>query len=209
MVSNFRCRLTDTVNSASVHMTVDPLYIPVISLSASPGLTAPAGTPITLTASVVNGGPSPVYEWLVNGLIVPGATTNTYTSTTFADYDSVVCRVTGSGVCSIISFNYVYVTITPSSVNDVTSGVDVHLFPNPNKGGFNIRGTIGESAGESVSFSVTDLLGQEVYSGAVETGSGGLIQHHISLSDGVANGVYVLTMTSGENKKMIRFVVER
>lgn len=209
MVSNFRCRLTDTVNSASVHMTVDPLYIPVISLSASPGLTAPAGTPITITASVVNGGPSPVYEWLVNGLIIPGATTNSYTSSTFADYDSIVCRVTGSGVCSIISFNYVYVTITPVSVNDVTSGTELHLFPNPNKGGFNIRGTIGDQAGENVSFSVTNLLGQEVYAGSVETGSGGVIQHHIDLSDGVANGVYILTMASGENKKMFRFVVER
>jgi hypothetical protein len=190
-------------------MTVDPLYIPDISLSASPGLSVPAGTPVTITATVVNGGPSPEYEWLVNGLLIPGATTNTFTSSTLADYDSVVCRVTGSGVCSIVSFNYVYVTITPSSVNDVTSGNDLYLFPNPNKGGFNIRGIVGDQVGENISFSVTNLLGQEVYSGIVETGSGGAIQHYINLHDGVANGVYVLTMTKGEAKKMFRFVVER
>jgi hypothetical protein len=209
MISNFRCRLADTVSSSNVLMTVDPLYIPVVSISAAPGLSAPAGDPITLTASVINAGPSPLYQWVVNGFIIPGATNNTYTSSTFADYDSVTCSVTGSGVCNITTYNSVYITITPAGVNDVTSGFDVHLFPNPNKGGFRIKGTIGTMNGLPVEMVITNTLGQVVFTGNSTTADNGSVNEDVQLPVSLANGVYILSLRSGEENKMFRFVIDK
>ncbi|MBK6964413.1 MAG: hypothetical protein IPH20_10890 [Bacteroidales bacterium] len=47
-----------------------------IEVSANPVLN---GTQVTFTATPVNGGLNPDYQWRVNGIVVPGVHTQTYT----------------------------------------------------------------------------------------------------------------------------------
>ena len=48
-----------------------------------------SGKPLTFTAAVINGGANPQYQWMVNGVSVPGANGVTFTSSTLADNDVV------------------------------------------------------------------------------------------------------------------------
>jgi hypothetical protein len=209
MGSNYHCRLADTVNSVVVNQTVDPMYIPVISISASPSLTVNAGDPITFTANVLGAGPSPVFEWYVNSLPVPGVTTATFTTTTLADYDSVTCRVTGSGICSITSFNSVYVTILPAGVTSIGADAHVSVFPNPNSGSFNIRADFGATTHDGeVSVMITNVLGQSIYRNVAATHNGRL-DEAVQLPSSLANGVYTLILRKGESSVVYRMVIER
>ncbi|GAA4461991.1 hypothetical protein GCM10023093_07720 [Nemorincola caseinilytica] len=208
MGSNYQCRTADTVASGTINMTVDPLYLPIISIAAIPGLTVNAGDPITFVANVIDGGPMPIYEWYVNSTPVAGVTTGTFTTTTLSDYDSVTCRVTGSGTCSITSFNSVFVTILPVGVPHVSGDVNVSIFPNPNNGDFRIKANMGGATTNDVLITVNDMLGRTVYN-ALATPRRGSIDTMVQLPASVANGVYMLGLRNGNELKVFRFVVDR
>ncbi len=207
MGSNYLCRLADTVNSVVIHQTVDPLYIPVVSISAAPGLVVNAGDPITFIATASGAGPTPVYEWYVNSIPVSGVTTGTFTTTTLADYDSVTCRITGSGVCAVTSFNYVYVTILPVGLTSVTGDDMIRIFPNPNNGNFHIKGVVTNGAADAV-VTISDMLGRVVMSRSAAV-SRGAIDETVVMPAQLAAGVYMLTIQSGEERKTFRIVMER
>jgi hypothetical protein len=208
MGSNYHCRLTDTVNSVVVHQKVDPLYFPIISISASPSLTVNAGDPITFTAFVTGAGPSPVFEWYVNSSLVPGAITNTFTTSTLSDYDSVTCRVTGSGVCSIVTYNSVYVTILPVGVGHIAGEAGISIFPNPGNGQFRLRAAVGAFTLGDVRLNVSDVLGQNVYTGTLQMGANG-IDAVINLPQSLASGVYMLNVGNGIETRQYRLIVGR
>ncbi|MBX2907048.1 MAG: Ig-like domain-containing protein [Taibaiella sp.] len=208
MGSNYVCLATDTVNSADVDMTVDPLYIPLISISASPGLVISPGVPVTFTAAVTGAGPSPAYQWMVNGSIIPGATESTFTSSTLSDYDSISCAVTGSGVCAITTFSYVFISVWPLGVDDASAtNMSMCVFPNPNNGEFRLRGRT-TGAGNAV-VTVSNTLGQIIYTATLETNSGGLFAHAFRLADNVPGGVYILNVQTEAGKRSTRIVVNR
>lgn len=210
MGSNYMCLATDTVNSADVHMTVDPLYIPIISISASPGLIVSPGVPVTFTASVTGAGPTPTYQWMVQGSIIAGATTNTFTSSTLSDYDSISCAVTGSGVCAIATFSYVFISVWPLGVNDqLSSGLSLSILPNPNDGEFQVRGRLTRTVAGNAILTVVNALGQQVYRAQVLTNSGGLFTHGLRLPDSVPGGVYMLTVQSESGRQSARIVINR
>lgn len=208
MGSSYQCRTADTVVSSTINMTVDPLYMPVISISAIPGLTVNAGDPITFVANVLGGGPTPIFEWYVNTTPVAGVTTGTFTTTTLSDYDSVTCKVTGSGVCAITSFNSVYVTILPAGVSHVTGDADVSIFPNPNTGAFRVRANVGAAMAGDVTITVNDMLGRAVYNTTVAPKRGG-IDATVQLPADLANGTYMLGLRYSDKLKVFRFVVDR
>ena len=83
-----------------------------IAASANPVC---AGVPVTFTATPVNGGTSPAYQWRVNGLNVgPNSTTYIYTP---ADHDSIVCILTSNQplvVGNPATSNSVKMTVKPA-----------------------------------------------------------------------------------------------
>jgi hypothetical protein len=145
LTSNAPCVLTPTVVSNAITMTVNPNVTPTITISV-PDTSVCAGDNITFTATVTNGGPTPAYQWYVNGNPV-GGNTATYTTTTLANGDQVTCELTSSAVCAtpaVITSNTLTMTVNPVVAADVT------VAANP---GNNI------CAGTSVTFTATPTNG--------------------------------------------------
>jgi hypothetical protein len=190
-------------------MEVDIPTLPVVTITAHPGNSIAPGTTVTLIASVVNGGPSPSYQWLVNGIPVPGATQPTYVSNSFNDGDSATCQVLSSGGCAgLLGFNSIYLHIRGVSVQQVTTaGADMKVLPNPNKGVFTLKGTLGSLSDQEATIEVTDMLGQVVYTSKV-TAHNGELNEHIDMGT-VANGMYLLSVRSAGGNNVFHLVVEQ
>jgi hypothetical protein len=75
---------------------------PSISIALTSG-TNPScsGTNLTFTASTVNAGINPTFQWEKNGDDIPGANSPTYSSSGFNDNDSIVCLISNTTICGV------------------------------------------------------------------------------------------------------------
>ncbi len=87
--------------STTVTVTVTPNAPVSVTIVSSSGATICAGESVTFTATPVNGGATPAYQWLVNGLPAPGGTNSTtYTTTGLIDNDIVTVELTSNAACA-------------------------------------------------------------------------------------------------------------
>jgi trimeric autotransporter adhesin len=93
------------------------------------------------------------------------------------------------------------------STNQTTVSCTLALLPNPNKGVFMVRGTMGSYGSEEVTLEVLDVSGQMVYTtrSLVENGN---INTRIALENNLPNGVYMLKISSASESAVARFVIE-
>ncbi len=108
LTSNSLCTSGNPATSNSLTMTVNPILPVSVSISASAN-PAGAGIPVTFTATPVNGGITPAYQWVVNGSNV-GINSNVYTYSP-ANGDLVSCGLTSGEAC---------VTGNPATSNVIT-----------------------------------------------------------------------------------------
>ncbi len=104
-----------TVTSSASVLTVNPLLSTSVSIAAAPGNVICDGTSVTFTASPVNGGTTPTYQWLLNGSPV-GINANTYTSASLVNGDVVSVEMTSSATCPIpatSASNQITMTVNP------------------------------------------------------------------------------------------------
>ena len=208
LATSIRCNATDTVTSNHITMSVDTAYIPSVEILVTPGRVITSGEADTFTAVVTNGGPVVAYQWVINSTIMPGATNSVFVYNDFANNDSVTCVVTSVGACGYSSYNTVTINLMAEGVQQYTSTMgDIKLIPNPNKGQFSIKGSVGVSD-EEVSIEVTDMLGQVVYKNKV-LAPGGNINESLSLGNSLANGMYMLNLNAGNEHKVFHFVIEQ
>src|SRR5262249_53708594 len=151
-------------------------------------------------------GPAPTYQWKVNGTDVQGAIGATYINNTYVDNDQVTCDVRSSGTCAGTPGSAtVTVHVMATGVKEIT-GADIQLLPNPNKGAFTLKGTIGITGEATVE--VTDMLGQIVYTTNVEANNG-MINAQIQPGKNIANGMYIVTLRAGDMHKVFHMVIEK
>ena len=98
MTSVETCVSGNPATSNEIDLTVDPMLTVDVSVAADANPVY-AGTPVTYTATPVNGGPAPVYAWYVNGILVPGETASTY-SYLPSDNDNVHATVLSNETCT-------------------------------------------------------------------------------------------------------------
>lgn len=122
MTSNDPAANPTTDTSNLIAMTVNPRLTPVVAITLSPNDTICAGTNVTFTATIANGGSTPVYQWKLNGANVGGDSAK-YITNTLANGDVVSCVLTSSEVC---------VTQAKDTSNAITMTVNPNLTPNVN-----------------------------------------------------------------------------
>jgi len=209
LLSNYRCRSVNRVFSNNIVMGVQDAIVPSVSISANPGNSITAGTTVTLTATITDGGAAPTYKWSVNGAAITGATSATYANNNFANKDSVTVFVTRTDACGMSSFNGLLMHVGGVSVIQVAAGIaNINVVPNPNKGEFTVKGDLGVAADVDVTMELTNMLGQVVYKGNT-VAKGGTLDEHIKLSNTLANGMYLLNVHSDAASKVFHVVVEQ
>lgn len=120
LVSNSTCANTLNAISPPLVMTVNPFVSPTVTISAVPATPVCSGTNITYSANVVNGGPTPTYQWMLNGSNIAGANAATYSSSTLANGNSISVAVSSNASCPSSNSNSIVAAINPNVVPSVT-----------------------------------------------------------------------------------------
>ena len=146
LTSDAFCASNNPATSNTIIMIVNP-NLPVSILVSPSADTVCAGTTVTYTATPVNGGTSPVYQWKVNGI-------NTGTNSQIYAYspvnnDVVTCVLTSNVTCpsgNPATSNPITMTVNPilpvivsitASINPVCQGIPVTFTATPVNGGTN------------------------------------------------------------------------
>ncbi len=98
LTSNAACATTVTVMSNSVVMNVASPVTPAVSIVAS-ATSICSGSAVTFTASPVNGGSLPVYQWKING-VNAGTNSPSFTTNALNNGDVVSVRMNSNAACA-------------------------------------------------------------------------------------------------------------
>ena len=93
-----RCLSSTSATSTGVTIVVSPVVTASVSISAVPSDTICEGTQVAFTATAVNGGTTPAYQWLLNGQNT-GTNTISYYSSSLSNGDIVSVQMTSSALC--------------------------------------------------------------------------------------------------------------
>ncbi len=208
LTSNAPCRTADVVYSNVIAMQVDESYLPIVNIGAVPGLNIAAGQPVTFTAFVGAAGSTPTYKWAVNNVVVAGATNATFTTSNLNNKDSVSCMVKGSGVCGREGFNTVIMNVVANGVIDAAAYNNLSVVPNPTSGEIRLNGAAGYTVGEQINITITNVLGQTVYTNKVVVKNGS-INERIVLGNNLADGTYMLRVNGTSGSKVFHIVLKR
>ncbi len=116
---SFNATLLSPANDVSVTIAADQLP-------------ACIGTPTTFTATPVDAGTNPTYQWQVNGVSVPGATSSDFTTTLLNDGDIVRAIVTADPTITCVINNPATSNeITYNSTDALTADVTISADQNP------------------------------------------------------------------------------
>jgi hypothetical protein len=123
MTSNLAGVTANPATSNAITISVAPSVTPSVSIAQTAGTnpTCP-GVAVTFTATPVNGGTTPAYQWQVNG-VNAGTNSNTFTSTALATGSIVRCVMTSNAQCptaTTATSNQITITITTNSNPTVT-----------------------------------------------------------------------------------------
>ncbi|HYG53425.1 MAG TPA: T9SS type A sorting domain-containing protein, partial [Flavobacteriales bacterium] len=176
------CASPTSVTSAGITMTVNPTpSTPVITISGA-----------DLVSSSATGN-----QWYLDGVLIPGATGQTYTPVTNGTYTVVV---TSSGCASGSSAGTV---VTNVGIEEIDNVFGLTIYPNPNDGIFTVH--FNSSKNQDFKLRLTNAIGQLVYTEDVK-GTGGKLSVVIKVKD-VQTGMYNLTLSSGDTEVIKKVVI--
>jgi len=148
MTSNLTCATPTTATSNAITMVITGSLTPSVAIALTSGTNPEcAGASATFTATPTNGGTTPAYQWLVNG-VNAGTNSPTFTTTTLTTGQIITCVMTTSITCASVptaTSNAITMVVSPS----VTPAVAIAL----------TSGTNPECAGASATFTATPSNG--------------------------------------------------
>jgi hypothetical protein len=145
LTSDSQCLQFETDTSSEIVITVNPV-LPVSLKISSTAITVCEGESVTFTASPVNGGEGPVYEWYVNDQVQEG-NENQFTTSSLTNGATIYAVVTSNALCPDTvkaASNILTIIVNPyltpsvsiiSSANSVCAGQNVTFTATPVNGG--------------------------------------------------------------------------
>ncbi|MCZ8128736.1 MAG: Ig-like domain-containing protein [Microcystis sp. LE19-114.1B] len=120
-----------TASSNAVLMNVITTVTPSVVLSQSPSSGICSGNTVTFTATPTNGGVSPTYNFRINGVSVQNSNSNTYTTNSLVNGQTVDVVMTSTALCtttSIANSSVITVAILPTpTVGTASSTPSVNI----------------------------------------------------------------------------------
>jgi hypothetical protein len=178
-------------NTATITVTVNPL--PIVTANAASSVVCIDDASVTLTGTPAAG--------IWSGLGVTGSTFNPSTAglgaqtTTYTFTDANGCVDFANAIIQVNACTGVIETTLANGVN---------VFPNPNAGSFGI--SVNANVG-NMTIEMLDLQGRVVYSSLEKNVQVGFAKQ-ISIGN-VANGVYVLRLTTTSEQNIIKVSVQK
>ena len=213
MVTHGICSVADTVvdtYAVNVYPNVSPGV--TIRMNDTTNIAGYYGQIFTFFTMVTYGGPSPTYQWYRNRQAISGATNRSFASAVYQN-DTFRCRVVGKAPCNVntdtaYSDSIIILVDHLDANNLMANNHKFVLYPNPNNGSFIITGNIKSLGNDEVAFQITNILGQVVYAGkgAIRNDQ---INEQVMLSEGLANGTYILHINAGVANEAIHFDINR
>ena len=147
---------------------------------------------LTLTSSSVTGN-----QWYLDGVLIAGATAQTYTATVNGTYTVVL---TSGGCASSISTPIVITNVgIDESVNPYLFGI----YPNPNDGNFNVTFTSADKS--TYKLELFNALGQIIFRDDLVDFKG-VYTKKLSVTE-YGKGVYTITLTNSKNETVKKVIV--
>lgn len=127
-------------------LTVNPILAASVSIVANPGDVICDGTSVDFTATPVNGGSTPAYQWYLNGAPV-GTNSATYTDASLTNTDAVYVEMSSNANCALpvpATSNTINMTVNPilpvsvsiaTASTTVCDGSSVTFSATPTNGG--------------------------------------------------------------------------
>jgi hypothetical protein len=122
---------------------------------------APAIPTISASGNVLTSSAATTYQWYVDGVLIPGATSQSYSATVSGAY---VVRVTDANGCWY-SYSLLYDHTFVTGIENFNVAHNLNVFPIPTTGIVNLNG---EALNGYFSVSVYDGTGREVFTSANE-----------------------------------------
>ncbi len=157
--------------------------------------TAPATPSISQIGNTISSSFAPGYQWYLNGGIIPGATSQSYSVTVSGWYS--VWTNNGSGCQASSSAIY----ITFSDVNEFFIFNGIEISPNPAKENLSI--TFKGVVDKEITFTLKNTIGQIIKTGKFKPVSSEKINLDLF---GLSDGMYVLSLTTDESSINYKFI---
>lgn len=118
METSKRCATPKPITSNTMKMTINQTTTSSIVISPNPDSVVCEKQNVTMYISFTNGGTNPKYQWMLNGVDMPGETNATLQTKDLQQGDSINCRLMSSAIC-----------VYPEVSNGVTFDVNPLLDP--------------------------------------------------------------------------------
>lgn len=197
-------------SETSFDLEINPYNTPAVTITADPGTELMKMTPVTFRANAINAGTNPRYQWMKNGVDIPGATTEIYTTMAgvgIADKDAIAVKVTSNAACplpdSIVS--YVFNINVKAGITDARTVNDMRIYPNPVVNGtFWITGLL--NTDKTVAGRIINITGDIIQTDIIMQPINKTLNHPLNIN-GIAPGIYILQLEANGQILNTRFTV--
>lgn len=151
---------------------------------------APAIPTITANGNVLTSSAATTYQWFMDGVLIAGATSQSYTATQTGTYVVQVTDANGCWYSYSLLFDHTYIT----DIASFDQAHNLNAYPNPTNGILNLEG---EVLAKSFTVEVIDAAGRKVMSAEN--------QKVIDMST-LDNGIYIVNITPENSETITRRV---
>jgi hypothetical protein len=201
MTTSASCAAMPSAGSNKVGVRVNDVVTPMVNIEVSPSDVVVPGQPLVFTATQSNGGATPDYQWLKNGVDIPFETGSSYTSSTLQGGDHISVKMISYEPCADqlqVTSNQIVLKGTLGVSTAGSAAGSLKLYPNPTGGRFTVAASWGaQYSGAQVRLDVLSVVGQLVHHVDLVP-SGSAWQTQIELEPGLANGHYMLRVSTGD-----------
>ncbi|MBS1774452.1 MAG: T9SS type A sorting domain-containing protein, partial [Bacteroidetes bacterium] len=159
ITSNGTCASAYTDSSTSITMRVFPWLAPAVSITSNPTTPVKKGDLINFTATPVNGGNTPRYQWKRNNKDVVGAISNVWGAYTLDDRDTICVVLTSSYLCPqppTAKSNCIIASVNTTSITGINwQNNPPNVYPNPTREKLIIEGIT-----KGTTIQLMDVLGR-------------------------------------------------